>query len=369
MSEGLSEMTVGESSDVVLFDSPVFAEDVCRIASADLAWEQYAGAEVLVTGASGMIPMYVVGALLTANDMHGLGLHVSGMVRNVPKAAARFGSALDRADFTLVEGDVIDRAAFERPYSIVFHGASPARPTLHKSSPVTTLKANTLGTINLLDSLVATGGESFVLLSSSEVYGAVAETELIGEDDEGTLQHFAPRASYSEGKRIAETALAAYADEYSVRALSLRFGHIYGPGMALDDGRVQADFLADVVLNRNIRMMSSGAATRTYTYVADAVLGLFYAHLRGEEQVYNVADPAGNISIRALAENFAGARPEKNLELDFVNPEDGRSFSPVASLGLDARRLTELGWNAATSLAEGVSRTIRSFEDGPIIYR
>src|SRR5699024_2558983 len=125
-------------------------------------------------------------------------------------------------------------------------------------------KANTLGTINLLDALVDAGGTSFVLLSSSEVYGSVKGTDLIGEDAEGTLQHFVPRASYSEGKRIAETALAAYADEFGVNALSLRFGHVYGPGMSLDDGRVQADFLAAVVRGRNIHIMRSGAASGSY---------------------------------------------------------------------------------------------------------
>ena len=358
-----------EATDVVLFDTPVFSEDVARISAARLPWEQYRNAEILVTGASGMIPMYIVGSLLAANDAYDLGLHVTGMVRNREKAEQRFGSALKRSDFTLLAGDVIDTKSFEQNFSTIFHGASPARPSLHKSSPVTTLKANTLGTINLLDALVEAGGKSFVLLSSSEVYGAVQGSELISEDDEGTLQHFAPRASYSEGKRIAETALAAYADEFGIRGLSLRFGHIYGPGMALDDGRVQADFLADVVRGRNVQMMSAGAATRTYTYVADAVVGLLFACLQGEDQVYNVADPDGNISIRELAETFAGARPEMKLELDFVNPEDGRSFSPVASLGLDARRLTELGWNAATPLSEGVSRTIRSFEDGPLVRR
>lgn len=356
-----------EATDVVLFDTPVFSEDVARISAARLPWEQYRNAEILVTGASGMIPMYIVGSLLAANDAYDLGLHVTGMVRNREKAEQRFGSALKRSDFTLLAGDVIDTKSFEQNFSTIFHGASPARPSLHKSSPVTTLKANTLGTINLLDALVEAGGRSFVLLSSSEVYGAVQGSELISEDDEGTLQHFAPRASYSEGKRIAETALAAYADEFGIRGLSLRFGHIYGPGMALDDGRVQADFLADVVRGRNVRMMSAGAATRTYTYVADAVEGLFFAHLHGEGQVYNVADPAGNISIRELAETFAAARPEMNLALDFVNPEDGRSFSPVASLGLDAAKLTGLGWVAGTSLADGVSRTIQTFEDGPAI--
>ena len=364
-----TQVTPAESvaTDVVLFDSPVFKEDVAAIAEADLSWGQYRDSQILVTGASGMIPMYILGTLLAANDRYDLGLHVTGMVRNVKKAEQRLGTALQRSDFTLMEGDVIEHHTFERGFSTVFHGASPARPSLHKSSPVTTLKANTLGTINLLDALVDAGGTSFVLLSSSEVYGSVKGTDLIGEDAEGTLQHFVPRASYSEGKRIAETALAAYADEFGVNALSLRFGHVYGPGMSLDDGRVQADFLADVVRGRNIHMMSAGAASRTYTYVADAVLGLFFAHLRGTEQVYNVADTAGNVSIRQLAETFVAARPAKNLSLEFANPEDDRSYSPVASLGLDSSRLTELGWTAGTNLADGVSRTVRSFEEGPLI--
>lgn len=367
MSDTQVTPTESVATDIVLFDSPVFKEDVAAIADADLSWDRYRDSQILVTGASGMIPMYILGTLLAANDRYDLGLHVTGMVRNVKKAEKRLGTALQRSDFTLMEGDVIERHTFERGFSTVFHGASPARPSLHKSSPTTTLKANTLGTINLLDALVDAGGSSFVLLSSSEVYGSVEGTDLIGEDAEGTLQHFAPRASYSEGKRIAETALAAYAAEYGINALTLRFGHIYGPGMALDDGRVQADFLADVVRGRNIHMMSAGAASRTYTYVADAVLGLFFAHLRGTEQVYNVADNAGNVSIRELAETFVAARPAKNLSLDFANPEDDRSYSPVASLGLDSSRLTELGWTAGTNLADGVSRTVRTFEEGPLI--
>lgn len=354
-------------NDVVLFDSPVFEEDVQSIAASDLPWSKYRQQRVLVTGASGMIPMYIVGALLAANEKHDLKLHVTGMVRNVEKARQRFGSALERDDFTLLEQDVISLQSFSVPFETVFHGASPARPSLHKSSPVTTLKANALGTLNLLDAQVAIGGGSFVLLSSSEVYGAVKDAELIREDSLGELQHFAPRAGYSEGKRIAETALAAYAAEFDIKPLSLRFGHIYGPGMALDDGRVQADFLADAVNGKDITMMSAGAATRTYTYVADAALGLFYAHLRGDESVYNVADPNGNVSIRQLAQHFADARPEKSLKLSFVNQEDSGSFSPVASLGLASDKLESLGWTPIRDLAGGVSRTIRSFEDGPLI--
>lgn len=354
-------------NDVALFDSPVFREDVRRLAEEPLPWEVFRGQNILVTGASGMIPIYIVGTLLAANDQYDLGMRVTGMVRNVAKAEQRLNAALSRSDFELVHGDVIQRQEFAREYSTIFHGASPARPLLHKSSPVTTLKANTLGTINLLDAQVAAGGGSFVLLSSSEIYGSVSGVDLISEDSVGELQHFVPRASYSEGKRIAETALASYAEEFGIRPLSVRFGHIYGPGMSLDDGRVQADFLADAVQGRNIKMMSAGAPTRTYTYVADAVLGLLYAHLVGTDSVYNVADPKGNVSIRELAEKFASARPEMALELEFVNQADSGSYSPVASLGLASERIQSLGWIANTDLDTGVSRAIRSFEDGPLI--
>lgn len=353
------------ANDVVLFDSPVFREDIERIIGAQLPWERYRGQRILVTGASGMIPMYIVGTLLAANYKYGLNLHVDGLVRSPGKARARFGSALQREDFSLLEGDVSEVTSFDHSYAAIFHGASPARPSLHNQAPVTTLKANVLGTINMLDALVAGGGGSFVLLSSSEVYGAVTGVDLIAEDNQGTLAHFVPRAAYSEGKRVAETAMAAYQAQFGIRPVALRFGHIYGPGMALDDGRVQADFLADVVKGRNIRMMSAGAATRTYTYVADAVLGAFYAHLVGDSEVYNVADSAGNVSIRQLAETFAAARP--GHELEFANPDDARSFSPVASLGLDPSRLLATGWQPAMGLAAGVDRTIRSFELGPLI--
>lgn len=344
---------------------PVVAQDVAEIISRDLPWHLLSGQTVLVTGANGMLPSYAVHTLLGLNDARDAGIRVVGLVRNEAKARAILGPVLDRPDFQLLATDVAALHDFEGPLDLVIHGASAARPALHASDPVATMKANLIGSFNLLDLCVAKGASRFVLMSSSEVYGAQPEgLSLIPEASYGGFDFLNPRASYSEGKRAAETIASVYAHQHDLDARIVRFGHIYGPGMALDDGRVQADFAANVVRGEDIVLNSDGAAMRTYTYVADAVAGMFCALLLGQERAYNVADAKGMVSIRDLALHFTKARPEKALRRVFSNPEhaDDRAYNTHRFLGLDSSALEALGWRAQIDLDEGIDRMLRSYE-------
>jgi nucleoside-diphosphate-sugar epimerase len=132
--------------------------------------------------------------------------------------------------------------------------------------------------------------------------------------------------------------------------------------MALDDGRVQADFAANVVNGTDIVLNSAGTAVRTYTYVADAIAGMFYALLLGTETAYNIADPAGLVSIRELARLFTEVRPDKGLRLVFTNAADERAYSPAAAQGLSSARLAGLGWHAEVGLATGLNRMVTALE-------
>lgn len=345
--------------------SPVIADDVARIiADPAVPWDVLNGATVLVTGANGMLPSYAVHTLLGLNDSRGANLRVIGLVRNEEKARQILGPILDRPDFTLLATDVTRLHDIDGPLDLVIHGASAARPSLHAADPVSTIKANLLGSFNLLDLCVAKGAKRFVLMSSSEVYGAQPEgTRLIREDSYGGFDFLNPRASYSEGKRAAETIASVYAHQHDLDARIVRFGHIYGPGMALDDGRVQADFAANVVRGEDIVLNSDGAAMRTYTYVADAIAGMFYALLVGSDRAYNVADGNSMVSIRELALRFTNARPDKGLKRSFANPDhaDDRAYNSSAFLGLDGSKLEALGWRPVVDLDAGIDRMLRSY--------
>jgi nucleoside-diphosphate-sugar epimerase len=337
----------------------VIAGDLDEILARELPWEQLYGSRVLVTGASGMLPSYTVYTLLALNDRFNAGITVCGLVRNEEKARAILSGIVDRPDFQLIAQDIALPVEIEGPVDYVFHGASAARPSLHAADPVGTIRANLVGTFNLLDMCVAKQSRGFVFMSSAEVYGAQPPgTELIPETSFGGFDILNPRASYSEGKRAAETICAAYTAQYDLTCRIVRFGHIYGPGMALDDGGVQADFAANVVRGQDIVLNSNGSAVRTYTYVADAIAGMFYALLRGNEMAYNVADPRGFVSIRRLAELFTQVRPENGSRLVFTNEADARAYSAAKAQGLDSARLSALGWAPRVDLPSGLSRMV-----------
>lgn len=345
-------------------DNYIIDEDIARIINEDLPWEELRDSSVLVAGASGMIPSYVVYTLLGLNDTKKLGISVIALVRNANKARGIFGRLLERDDLTMIEQDVTAPVSIDDSVDYIFHGASAARPSEHKAAPTSTIRANLIGTFNLLDLAVEKESRAFVLMSSSEVYGkADSSLPAITETDYGYLDCLNPRSCYSEGKRAAETICSSFNAQYGIRCCIPRFAHIYGPGLGLTDGRVQADFAGNVFRGENIVMKSDGSSQRAYTYVSDAVSGMFYILFKGTEMAYNVADSSNIISIRQLAEAFIASRPDKGLRLVIdIDRNTAGLFNPARFIGLDDSKIKALGWTPKVGIDEGTIRMVSHYE-------
>ena len=346
---------------------PIVAEDIAAIIAQPIAWERFCGKAVLVTGANGFLPAYMVETLLLLNVRRGLGCRVVGLVRNKAKAERRFAEYLDRPDLSFVVADVAEGIPVEDRCDFIIHAASQASPKYYGPDPVGTMTANLLGTHHLLRRAHAWRSEGFLLFSSGEVYGQVnGEQVPTRETDYGYLDILNPRSCYAESKRAAETLAVSFAAQFQVPAVIVRPFHTYGPGLALDDGRVFADLVRDVVQRRNLVLHSDGRAVRAFCYLADAVAGFFTALLHGESgQAYNVGNPAGALSIRELAELLARLFPELGLQVEYrARPEAGHLPSPIAVNCPNIDRIAALGWQPRCAPREGFSRTIRSFTEG-----
>ena len=347
--------------------NPVISEDVDRILSQPLPWSDLHGSTVLISGASGFLPAYMVETLAGLNR-RGAGIRIVGLVRNRERALARLSHLL-HVGLTLIEHDVSTPPPADLPAAdYIIHAASQASPRFYGSDPVGTLEANTNGTSHLLRHASRGRTRSFLFFSSGEVYGIPVDgTRRLTETDYGYLDPATVRACYGESKRMGETLCVSWAHQFGVPARIVRPFHTYGPGMSLTDGRVFADFVADVVARRNIVLKSDGLAMRPFCYLADATAGFFTALLKGETgKAYNVGNPDAEISIRDLAQLVVSLFPALGLKavtapLD-VDAPTGYLKSQVGRSVPDISRMESLSWRPITGLADGFRRTIGSFD-------
>jgi UDP-glucuronate decarboxylase len=343
------------------------SDDVAAIAARDLPWEKLAGQRVLVTGAAGFLGGYLARTLLS---LHTLGkvsrpVQVVALVRDPARASSRLHDLTTNPDLTLLPWDLNTIAVPDLgPVDYVLHAASQASPRFYGIDPVGTLLPNVVGTAALLQALQQSGqAKGFLFVSSSEVYGAVSSATPLAEDGYGRVDPASVRACYAESKRMGETLCVAWQQQYNIPAYIVRPFHTYGPGLVPEDGRVFADFVFNIVRGENIVMHSDGSALRAFCYASDAVAGFFSVLLQGTPGLpYNVANPAGELSVMALAELLVGLYPEKQLSVQRQQPAGGSYMASAYNrLVPDVSRLQALGWQAHIDPSTGFRRMIEAY--------
>lgn len=346
---------------------PVVEEDLARIVASDLPWNELEGATVLVTGANGFVPAYLVETLLYRNESTGgVPTKVLALVRNREKAGRRFAAYQGRPDLEFVVQDVCEPLKIGEPVHYIVHAASQASPKYYSIDPAGTINPNVVGTWRLLELARESHCRGFLFISSGEVYGhfATPPPASVSEEMFGSLDPMDLRSCYGEGKRAGEAMCRAWSHQHGIAAKSARLGHTYGPGMDLQDGRVFADFVGNIVRGENIVMKSEGLVSRPFCYLTDAVAGMLMILLKGVAgEAYNLMNDEAEARIIDLAEILCGLFPEKGLRVVRQSPGPDAPFSTAWNPGfrIDTRKVRGLGWRPSVSIEEGFRRAIRSF--------
>jgi UDP-glucuronate decarboxylase len=345
--------------------NPIIEEDVASIVSAPLPWADLSGAQVLVTGAAGFLPAYMVETLLFLNRfVLAKPAQIIALVRNSDRARERFVDHLDRDDLRIVFQNVSDPLSVDGPLDYIIHAASQASPVYYRTDPVGTLSANVLGTYHLLAAAQSRATRGFLFFSSGEVYGIVKNgAASIAEHEGGFLDPTDVRSCYGESKRMGETMCVAWAQQFGVPARIVRPFHTYGPGMRLNDGRVFADFVRDILQGGPIVLHTDGSARRSFCYLADATLGFFTTLFQGQiGEAYNVANPDGECSIAELAARLAVVFEQEGVTVERrVRPDSTYVPSPIVSTVPNVEKLKALGWKPSWTIEDGFKRTVESY--------
>lgn len=343
----------------------IIQEDLQNITASNIDWKRFEGKTVLITGANGMLPSYMVLTLLELNKtILQKPVKVLALVRNELKAKKVFKDVCNDIQLSFIVQDVSKSIQIEEPIDFIIHAASQASPKFYGTDPVGTLNANILGTHNLLNLGLDKKIDSFLMFSSGGVYGEIPSEKMpMKESDSGYLNSLNVRNCYFESKRMAENMCVSYASQYDLNAKIVRVFHTYGPNMDLNDGRAFSDFCKNVIESKDIVLHSDGSAQRTFCYVSDAIKAYFLILLNGKKgEAYNVGNQFQEISIKELSETLVNLYPEKKLKVVVdIDPNSityGKMKSPVKRTVPDISKAMMLGWKPVVSISEGFKRTI-----------
>jgi len=313
----------------------------------------------LITGATGLIGSILIRSLIALNQS----ICIVAPVRNIKKGKSLFSNyelnyirfiECDLMTYTYDDIDSID---------YIIHCASPTSSSFFVNYPVETFDAIYFVTHHLLEYARNNKIESFVYLSSLEIYGTITDdSQIVTEDIQGYVDLLNIRSCYPIAKRAAENLCCLYADEYGVNVKIARLTQTTGAGVFEDDDRVIVQFCRRAVQNEDIILHSLGNSARPYCYTLDCVSALLYILLKGKMgEAYNVANEDSYISAKELAlyikRNF-----NKNIGIRYeLNEHMG--YAPESKLRLSTKKLQILGWNAHYTLYQILDNLIRYFYD------
>jgi nucleoside-diphosphate-sugar epimerase len=372
MSTSRSSAPAGENARAVLESDLRYCREHL---AADLP--RLAGRRLLMTGGAGFLGYYLVQTLVDWNKTSGGDQRIrltvlDNYIRGVPSWLEQ----LVDDDLQVIRHDVTqplpDRIS---DFDYVIHAASIASPTFYRQHPIETMDANVTGLRLLLDRArrQQEGGakvQGFLFFSSSEIYGD-PEPDAIPtpETYPGRVSSTGPRACYDESKRYGETLCVNFAQQYALPVTMVRPFNNYGPGLKISDRRVIPDLARDLLSGRDLVLLSDGSPTRTFCYVADAIVGYFKVLVQGRPgQAYNIGTERPEVTIGDLAERLAAAGRallgysgrvvhKVSEDAQYLTDNPRRRCPDISK----ARR--EIGFAPGIDLDEGLRRTLLWYSD------
>ena len=347
--------------------NPVVQKDVQAIFDG-LSNEEKArlkGSVILITGCGGFLGYSFMQFFshyakeLQLKKIIALDNFITGSKDWLTKLEKDAGGVIQLNNFNLITGSLeeipdADKADF------VIHLASIASPSFYRQFPIETVDANVTGLRSLLEFYKDRPIKGLLFFSSSEVYGdPLPEYIPTREEYRGNVATIGPRACYDEAKRFGETLCYLFSQKHHLPITIVRPFNNYGPGMAIGDKRLPADFAKAVLAGEDLVLYSDGTPTRTFCYVTDAMVGYLKALVYGRFDVFNIGIDKPEISVIEFARIFAQAAKdvlgyEGNVQMQPPPDREYLTDNPARRCPDIEKAKALLGFQPTTTVDQGI---------------
>lgn len=320
------------------------------------------GTTVLVTGGAGFVGSHIVDLLVERG----------ARVRIFDNMSSGYEENLAaHSDLDFVIGDILDAAALSnaaRDADLICHQAAQLEITKALEDPVSDLRVNVEGTVNVLEAARRNDVGRVVFASSACVYGQAQERP------QPETHPTEPNWAYGVSKLAAEQYARLYSVEFGMAVTALRYSIVYGPREWY--GRVLPIFLKRADIGEPPVVFGDGSQERDFVFVGD-VARLNLHCLEDDRSGFHVYNGSSGVatSIARLGELVAETLDTGKVLFEDIEPgqrsqlvEQSRMRLPSElqvmhmSAELAAR---DFMWRAETPLHVGLAEELRWYREHP----
>lgn len=241
----------------------------------------------------------------------------------------------------------------ERPVKVI-HAAANIKVRFSVDNPIYDAKINIMGGLNILECCKKYKVKKIVYLSTGgALYG---NPKYVPVDENHSIKPISP---YGLSKYALEQYLDLYKLLYSIDFISLRFSNVYGPRDDIHSDHVIPLFIHKMLNNKSPVITGDGSQGRDFIYVDDVINAVMISLDKNPKDRFLNIGTEEVISINDLFNKLKGILKIK-IKPKYTKERKG----DVKQIYLNAKKAKEqLGWEAKTSLREGLTDTIKWFKE------
>ncbi len=319
--------------------------------------------KILITGGAGFIGSHVVRRFVKKYPNYKIYnldfLTYAGNLENILDIE-------NESNYTFIKGDIVDDVFVnnlfqEHQFDGVVHLAAESHVDRSITDPLSFVKTNVIGTMNLLNAAKSIwagnmDGKRFYHISTDEVYGALGEMGLFTE-----TTPYSPNSPYSASKASSDHFVRAYGETFNLPYVITNCSNNYGPNHFPE--KLIPLLINNIMNNKPLPVYGDGKYTRDWLFVKDHAVAIDLVFHEGKNhETYNIGgfNEWQNIDLvkllcQKMDVKLGNETGTSEKLITYVKDRPGHDLR----YAIDASKINQLlGWKPSVTFEEGLDITI-----------